>query len=743
MSAAENSKVWGATPREWDHFCLILGLEDDLLPVVSNPQPPIAATSKLADKGKVPSLYTKDREITGLARWTSTTTTPGDIKRWAKEPDYGICVQTRVVRAIDGDITDPVLAVQIRDAIDLHLGFTPPCRVRGGASKFLYAVAIPGVDLGKRTIKTAGGIIEFLANGQQFVAVGTHNKSGTHYEWLGGLPLDIPELTVDEFESLWAMLVKHFAIEVPTQREIRKKGEGNAEQDDTLDFLDNNGWVKSYAADGRAYIQCPFEHEHTSDSGETATAYFPRGLDGFEQGHFKCLHAHCESRADADFLDAIGERAADFDVIATEVVAADGTKAPLPAPLPAFERDKNGNILATIGNVVLGLRRPDMVGFRLAYDQFRDEVMMSADEGVNWRAFTDADYVRSRIQLEKKGFKPIGRELCRDGVLMLADECKFDSAILWAESLEWDGVCRVERFNSVYLRTTDTPYTRAVALYMFTAMAGRCLDPGCKADMAPIWKGLQGAGKSTAVRSLVPSPEFFTEIGFHEKDDDLSRKMRGRLVAEIGELKGLHSREQETIKAFITRTHEDWVPKYREFNTIFPRRLIFIGTTNKDEFLADETGNRRWLPVDVGDIDIEAIRRDCLQLWAEGIALWRKRLAENKARGVNSDTGVMFEDAEKLAIDVHSNYLIRDSWADDIATWLDEPYFESDQTPRSKGFLQTSEVLKDALRFESKSITRAHEMRVATVLRSMGFNKKDRKVNGRSAKVWVFGGENA
>lgn len=111
------------------------------------------------------------------------------------------------------------------------------------------------------------------------------------------------------------------------------------------------------------------------------------------------------------------------------------------------------------------------------------------------------------------------------------------------------------------------------------------------------------------MEALSPDPAFFTEISFAEKDDDLARKMRGRLVAEIGELRGLNTKELESIKAFVTRTHENWIPKYREFATQFPRRLVFVGTTNEDEFLADKTGNRRWLPVEVSKVDVKAIKR--------------------------------------------------------------------------------------------------------------------------------------
>lgn len=87
--------------------------------------------------------------------------------------------------------------------------------------------------------------------------------------------------------------------------------------------------------------------------------------------------------------------------------------------------------------------------------------------------------------------------------------------------------------------------------------------------------------------------------------------MRGRLVAEIGELRGLNTKELESIKAFVTRTHENWIeiPGVRRS---FLVTLVFVGTTNEDEFLADKTGNRRWLPVEVSKVDVKAIKRDLL-----------------------------------------------------------------------------------------------------------------------------------
>lgn len=391
-------------------------------------------------------------------------------------------------------------------------------------------------------------------------------------------------------------------------------------------------------------------------------------------------------------------------------------------PLPPFKRDKNGRIEATIENVTMAVRRPDLCGMDIRHDNFRDEIMFCR-RGDDWQTFGDADYTRLRITLERSGFKPIGRELIRDVVHLVATDQPFDSAILWLEGLEWDGVPRVETFLQNYFSAEPTAYVRAVSLYLWTAMAGRVLVPGIKADMVPILVGDQGNAKSSSVAAMVPSPEFFTEVSFNEKDEDLARKMRGRLLAEIGELRGLHTRELESIKAFITRTHENWVPKYKEFATLFPRRLIFIGTTNQEQFLADETGNRRWLPVRTGRADIEAVRRDRLQLWAE-------------ARELFGLLGVAYQGAEALATDAHAEHTITDPWAEAIERWLNEPDTLTGDVPGARDFLRVDEVAQGALRMEAKQIGKREEMRICNSLRECGFVRVQRRVKGKKVKVW-------
>jgi hypothetical protein len=405
-----------------------------------------------------------------------------------------------------------------------------------------------------------------------------------------------------------------------------------------------------------------------------------------------------------------------------EVVMSASGVAALPT-LPSFSRDRQGRIYATVDNVCKAVRRSDFCGIHVGFDEFRDEIMFTPDSSDQWQPFTDSDYTRLRITLEKRGFKAVGRELIRDVVLLVSQDHRFDSAVAWLSPLVWDGVSRVETFLHAYLGVEDTPYTRAVSRYLWTAMAGRVMQPGVKADMVPILVGEQGVGKSRAVAALPPSLQFFAEVSLHEKDDNLSRLMRGRLVAEIGELRGLHTKELESIKAFITRTHENWIPKYREFAIQFPRRLVFIGTTNKDEFLADETGNRRWLPVRVQKTDPQAIERDRDQLWAEGRELFNL-------------LGVDYRAAEQMSAAAHEEHTIADSWNESVGKWLKEPDPLTGHLPNARKYLRIQEVLVNALRFEDRYITRRDEMRMGAVLRALGYRRT--KVREGKVSVWGF-----
>jgi predicted P-loop ATPase len=246
--------------------------------------------------------------------------------------------------------------------------------------------------------------------------------------------------------------------------------------------------------------------------------------------------------------------------------------------------------------------------------------------------------------------------------------------------------------------------------------------------MGVILSGIQGQAKSGAIAAMVPDRSLFCEIAFNYSDENLARKMRGKLVVEVPELRGLHTRDNEGIKSFMTRSHEQWTPKYKEFTTAYGRRSLIYGTSNEDEIFADKTGNRRWLPIKCGpEIDFSGIAVDRDQLWAEGAALFNAK-------------GIQWSDAQRLAAYQHSDFAVTDVWTDEVAAWLDAEDIDGSRNGDRK-FLTTHMMLTQCIRIEVSRITRKDEIRMAGVLRAMKFERI--KVRDGNATPWGFVRSNA
>lgn len=360
----------------------------------------------------------------------------------------------------------------------------------------------------------------------------------------------------------------------------------------------------------------------------------------------------------------------------------------------------------------------DSIGIEFSYDDFSAAIVLTID-GAGKIQLSDQHYTEARIRLERIGLNKVSKELVRDAIFYVAMQNHFDSAQDWINGLPWDGVKRVNEFFHKYFGAEPCAYTSAVSRYLWTALAGRVISPGCKADMVPVLVGEQGIRKSSGVKAIAPYPSCFAEISLNERDDDLSRMMRGVLVAELGELRGLKGKDQESIKQFLTRSHEKWIPKYQESETTMPRRLVFIGTTNEDEFLSDSTGNRRWLPINVNSVDVDAIEKDRDQLWAEGASLFKSG-------------GVDYQMAELLAIEQHKDFEIQDPWKSDVINWINI------KRPRdgSEFQIQISDILDDQFHMTLSKKTNWEATRVARILKQLGYIKK--RVSTQTGRLWAY-----
>lgn len=390
---------------------------------------------------------------------------------------------------------------------------------------------------------------------------------------------------------------------------------------------------------------------------------------------------------------------------------------------------------ATLPNLVhmLGEQQRTRIGF----DTFRHRIMISPAGTEQWRPLTDVDMVKLRERFSRvEGFAAVPKDLMHDALQLVADRYRFDSAITWLNGLTWDGVPRVAKFLTSYCGSADDDYSQAVSHYIWTALAARVLEPGCQVDMVVALLSPQGMRKSTGLRAIAPDPEFFTDgLELHQDDDNFKRLLRGKLVVEIAELAGLSKADVTLVKRVITRRDEEWIEKYATQPTRFARRCLMFATTNEPEFLPkDETGQRRWLPVEVVRIDPERIAGDRLQLWAEGATMYQRL----RAAGL---PGVLYEEAERLAAGRHPLYEQTDVWDSAIEDWLTTP----PQVP--EGFpplpapgtrpLTISHVLTCALLMDKDRMDKRAEMRVAGALRRFGYEKRKMRIDGTPCERWV------
>ena len=189
---------------------------------------------------------------------------------------------------------------------------------------------------------------------------------------------------------------------------------------------------------------------------------------------------------------------------------------------------------------------------------------------------------------------------------------------------------------------------------------------------------------------------------------------------ELAELAPSRKSETEDLKAFLSGAVDRVRLPYARFDESFPRQCVFIGTTNEDQFLRDATGGRRFWPVTVGKvIDIEALTSERDQLFAEAFASYKAGEPWWLDRDFEVEHARPVQEAARES----------DSWADDVAAWLDKPADEFDDAGSVKTHVTVSDVLSGALGITSGQHTMALQKRAANVLRGMGW-KKTRTMRG-------------
>lgn len=385
------------------------------------------------------------------------------------------------------------------------------------------------------------------------------------------------------------------------------------------------------------------------------------------------------------------------------------------------KRSKDGFIEGTLSNLELLCRTHPHFKNAFAFDTFLSrriatrDIPFIAKAGETW---TETHSIRFRTRLERLYCEPIGRQQAQDLITMLSEDNQYDSLKEWADGLVWDGVPRVDNFFVRYLGAKPGEYATIVSQVGWLSQAARALHvSGCKADIAPILEGPQGCGKSTAISII--GGAYYRELALDVNDKDAKLVLQGACTVELGELETLkRAKEVSALKVFLAVKQDKYRRPYAVDEIEQPRRCVFWGTVNPDGagYLTDTTGNRRFLPIEVTELDEVALIHDRDQLWAEAIS----RVKAGAVWWLGKNDTVAAEQAERVS---------DDPWLEQIRDWL-----KAEKITEAS----VNQVMTQCLSIPPERMVGYTRNRVAVCLRLLGWKQDDQRTRRDGQKLRIY-----
>jgi predicted P-loop ATPase len=365
--------------------------------------------------------------------------------------------------------------------------------------------------------------------------------------------------------------------------------------------------------------------------------------------------------------------------------------------------DDMQRLVPNLATAMAALRSAPPLAEAFAYDEMAGaailEVPLLGRGAGERRLITDVDVGRVQEWLQLQGIEKLSKDVVHQAVDLRAHERAFHPVRDYLSAVTWDGRPRLEGWLTIYLGAAQSPYHSAVGAMFLISMVARVFGPGCKADHMPVLEGEQGARKSTACQVL--AGEWFSDrLPDVTSGKDVAQHLAGKWLIEIGELSAIKRGDAELLKQFLARSVEKFRPSYGRREVVAPRQCIFIGSTNDDAYLKDATGGRRFWPVKVGAIDIDGLRRDRDQLFAEAVKQYRDGAKWWPEREFER-THIKAEQEARLE---------SDPWEDAIREFVD-----------NKDRVRVNDIAREALHLEIAKVGTVEQRRISNVLKKFGW----------------------
>jgi predicted P-loop ATPase len=365
----------------------------------------------------------------------------------------------------------------------------------------------------------------------------------------------------------------------------------------------------------------------------------------------------------------------------------------------------------TLANVQRILaNHPEITG-RIWFDEFHGKIFQTLfqAEPTEWADNHDTRmtvWIQNRLNLHKIGHQVVQRAVDDYARLNVRNEVRE-----WMDSLVWDHHERLPHLMADAFGTEQNDYTAAVGRCWMVSMAARTYQPGCKVDTMPIFEGAQGMRKSSALAAI--GGKWFAEMHEDITSKDFLQNLPGKLLIEISELHAFKRAEINRIKGIISCATDRYRASYGRRAEDHPRRGVWAGSVNRDELPDDETGARRFWPIACTAINLDYLRDNRMQLFAE--AVYRYRAGE---AWWDIDPALASAEQDARRED--------DVWGEVVRDYA-----------RTFSEVRIPDILSNALKLPIHQHDKAAQMRVGKILYSANYRRKTIRRGDVILKSWL------
>jgi predicted P-loop ATPase len=346
-------------------------------------------------------------------------------------------------------------------------------------------------------------------------------------------------------------------------------------------------------------------------------------------------------------------------------------------------------------------------GERLRLNEMTQQIELNGRAG-------ELNVERAYARLARELSLDIPKQTASDFVAEIAEKYAYSPVRDYLNSLAGVEPINLDTLAERYFGTSDPLHATLLKRTLIAAVA-RVMKPGCKVDTLCILQGDQGDLKSTFWETLASEPWFTDNLSeANEKDEKL--KLRRYWILEFSEFETAYKRKEvEQLKAFLSSRIDSLRKPYGKAIEDFPRTSVFVGSTNRQEFLHDPTGERRYWVIPVSQqIPIKIVEQERDRVWGAAVAAYKA-----------GEQWWLTPDEDRLLAEANQGWQSSDSWEEDILKYLE-----------LRSTCTICDILEKPLGLDIGQHGKGEQMRVSDILRRNGWVRFHERVDGKLQRCW-------